>query len=143
MKKVVIKNNFGSVISQAELDDPMPWIGENQSVNAWGLPERWQEEFKSGESPQWVKQYDPQDVIGREERDIGGKGILSTWVKLRADYTIEITDITYENDLKNCLAKRIAEYPTIDEFMDAFFDGGMDDLIQRRLDIKSKYPLPE
>lgn len=36
--------------------------------------------------------------------------------------------------------KRRAEYPTAEEFMDAYFDGGLDSLKEKRMKIKKKYP---
>lgn len=66
-------------------------------------------------------------------------------VKLRAEYTIEIIDISAEAALAECLAKRKAEYPTAEEFLNVFFDGGESGLASlhaKRLEIKAKYPKP-
>jgi hypothetical protein len=66
-------------------------------------------------------------------------------VKLRAEYTIEIIDISAETALAECLAKRKAEYPSAEEFLNAFFDGGeagLASLHAKRLEIKAKYPKP-
>lgn len=62
-----------------------------------------------------------------------------------ADYTVEITDISQEYALQQCLENRKAEYPTPEEFMNAFFDGGeiaVQELQNKRLQIKAKYPKP-
>jgi hypothetical protein len=66
-------------------------------------------------------------------------------VKLRAEYTVEIIDISAETALAECLAKRKAEYPTAEEFLNVFFDGGeagLASLHAKRLEIKAKYPKP-
>jgi hypothetical protein len=66
-------------------------------------------------------------------------------VKLKAEYTIEIVDISQEHALQECIANRKAEYPTMEEFLNVFFDGkeeAMQELHARRLAIKNKYPKP-
>lgn len=71
--------------------------------------------------------------------------VTEEWVKLRADYTIEIVDITAEHQLAEVLAKRKAEYPSAEEFLNAYFDGGdaaVQELNAKRLAIKAKYPKP-
>lgn len=78
----------------------------------------------------------------RPELDAEGN---PTGVMLPAEYTVEITDITAEHDLKECLKNRKAEYPTPEEFMNAFFDGGdqaVAELQVKRLAVKAKYPKP-
>lgn len=62
-----------------------------------------------------------------------------------ADYTVEITDITYEYQLQECIANRKAEYPTMEQFLNAYFDGGesaVQALQAQRLAVKQKYPKP-
>jgi len=59
------------------------------------------------------------------------------------EYTVEIIDISAEHALQQTLAARKAEYPSAEEFLNAFFDGGdeaLEALRQRRLAIKAKYP---
>ena len=65
------------------------------------------------------------------------------WVKLKAEYTVSIEDITQEHNLQQVIMKRKAEYPSAEEFMNAFFDGGdqaLAALQEKRLLIKQKYP---
>lgn len=62
-----------------------------------------------------------------------------------AEYTVEIEDISAQVALENCMAARKAEYPTPEEFLNAFFDGGDEAvaaLQAKRLAIKQKYPKP-
>ena len=144
MKKVTIKNRAGIQTHGAEMEDPSAWIAQCEAVNAWGKPERWQPE-KNGDSSPLIPSYDLDDVIDSEDRMDLVTGELVHWVKLRAEYTIEIEDITYEHDLAECIANRVSEYPRPEEFMNAFFDGGqdaLDELQALRLAIKAKYPKP-
>jgi len=145
MKRISIKNKAGIETNWLEVEDPAPRIAEWVEKNTWGLPERWQPE-KNGDSSPLVPSYDPADVIGSEDRPDPVSGDLIHWVKLRADYTIEITDITYESDLDLCIKQRLKEYPSPEAFMNAFFDGdqaaNIEAMKQARLEIKSKYPKP-
>ena len=78
----------------------------------------------------------------RPELDAEGN---PTGVMLPAEYTVEITDITAEHELKECIKKRKAEYPSPEEFMNAYFDGGeaaLQALNTARLAVKQKYPKP-
>ena len=73
--------------------------------------------------------------------ELVASGILGN----ESEYTIEVTDISYEHDLAQCLAARKAAYPTPEEFLNAFFDGGQDALNllqQKRLEVKAAHPKP-
>jgi hypothetical protein len=103
-----------------------------------------------GKSARWVlhkdepmaEPYDDADVLEEKvESDIDG--VPHKYVKLKAEYTIEIEDITAQYELEQIIAKRKAEYPTAEEFLNAYFDGGeaaLTALQEKRLAIKSKYP---
>jgi hypothetical protein len=72
-------------------------------------------------------------------------GVYEHKVKLKAEYTIEIEDISFEYELNEVISKRKSEYPTMEEFMNAYFDGGeiaVQELQNKRLRIKAKYPKP-
>lgn len=115
MKKVII--NISGQIREFMAEDPTDHIAMCVGQNVWGLPER-------------------------EELDQDGN---PTGVMLPAEYTVEITDITAEHELSEVISKRVSEYPTPAEFMNAFFDGGetaLADLQAKRLAIKQKYPKP-
>lgn len=61
------------------------------------------------------------------------------------EYTVEITDISAEYALMECISKRKSEYPSAEEFLNAFFDGGeaaLAELQAKRLLVKAKYPKP-
>lgn len=121
MKKVIIKNNSGIQTHGAELEDPMSWITDCISMNAWGKPERWvphrDEQVLFGK-----EEYDDSDVIDeRQVEIIPGKpfepaipavyeagvlirdeipespekpAVMQKQVKLKAEYLVEIVDIT-------------------------------------------------
>lgn len=60
-------------------------------------------------------------------------------------YTVEIVDVTEEHQLSETIKKRKSEYPSAEDFLNAFFDGGdeaLEALRQKRLEIKAKYPKP-
>ena len=158
MKKITIKNLVGIQTHGAEMQDPTAWIAECVSVNAWGKTER----YVLHKDEPMAEPYDEADVL--EERivvdaeaipevlDESGAIIEEAIpakkhkeVRLRAEYSIEIEDITAEHELAECLRKRKLEYPTPEQFMNAFFDGGdqaLQDLRDLRLLIKGKYPKP-
>jgi hypothetical protein len=117
MKKVIIKNLAGVQTNGAEMEDPTAWIAECVASNVWGLPER----------PELDAEGNPTGNI------------------LPAEYTVEITDISTEHALAECISKRKSEYPSAEEFLNAFFDGGevaLAELQAKRLLVKAKYPKP-
>jgi hypothetical protein len=60
-------------------------------------------------------------------------------------YSVEVVDISHEHALEECIAARKAAYPTPEEFMNAFFDGGeqaIEIMRQVRLTIKAAHPKP-
>jgi hypothetical protein len=154
MKRISIKNKNDIETHWLEIEDETALIQEWVQSNAFGLPERTVP--KSAD-------YDPADVL--EEIDIlmtpaidevlneSGEvvqeaipAVTFKMVKLRAEYSIEISDISAEHALKECLSKRKAEYPSPEEFMNAYFDGGEAALVElqaKRLAVKVKYPKPQ
>jgi hypothetical protein len=141
MKKVTIKNKLGIAGWGAEMADPTAWIAECVASCAWGKPERWVLHKDEAAS---LEAYDDADVLEEEMRDTL-EGVAQKWVKLKAEYTVEIEDITAQHALAEVIAKRVAEYPSAEEFLNAFFDGGqsaLDALQAARLAVKAKYPKP-
>lgn len=117
MKKVIVKNLEGIEIGFVQIEDAQPWIDAGVGQNVWGLPER-------------------------PEMDAEGN---PTGVMLPAEYTVEVVDISHEHALEQCIAARKAAYPTPEEFMNAFFDGGeqaIEIMRQVRLTIKAAHPKP-
>jgi hypothetical protein len=140
MKSVIIKNKQGIQIAQAAIEDPVDWIAEGVAGNWWGKPER----LVPHKDEPLAEPYDDADVL--EERIITDDlGQDKKFVKLQAEYTIHVEDISSQYALEQVLAKRKAEYPGAEEFLNAYFDGGPDALgvlQMKRLQIKAKYPKP-
>lgn len=142
MKKVIIKNKQEVNTHGAEMLDPTEWIAYCVANNSWGLPERIVDDVEGN--------YDPADVLEHietvvEEATEEVPAVIKKQVKLKAEYIIEIVDISQEHALKECIANRKAEYPTMEEFLNAYFDGGevaVQELQAKRLAIKAKYPKP-
>ena len=107
-----------------------------------------------GKSERWILQnsepYEPSDVLQTEERISDNTGESTSWVLLKADYTIEIIDLDqdYEWLLSECHRKRREEYPPLSELGDALYwkengDPSKYDLYIKKCDeVKKKYPLP-
>jgi hypothetical protein len=117
MKKVIIKNLEGTEINWFQADNPEVILAECEASKAFGLPER----------PELDAEGNPTGNI------------------LPAEYTVEITDISAEHALEECISKRKSEYPSAEEFLNAFFDGGeaaLAELQAKRLLVKAKYPKP-
>jgi hypothetical protein len=153
MKRINIKNNQGMIISMTEMMEHESWLQGCIVSNCWGHSERWVHENEP---------HDPMDII--EERIIEDSPaiqevtnesgeIVQPFVpsvshkefKLKAEYTVEITDISQEYALQECIQKRKSEYPSPEEFMNAYFDGGeqaVAELQAKRLAVKAKYPKP-
>ena len=109
MKKVSIKNKMGIIGWEATMEDPTEWIANLLAVNYWGLPERW----VLHKDELMAQVYDEADVLEEHivedipaipaELDENGNVIKEEIpakthkeVKLRAEYSIEIVDITDE-----------------------------------------------
>lgn len=136
MKKVIVKNISGIQTHGAEMEDPQMWIDSCIKQNLWGKPERWV--LHKDES--MSEAYDETDVLEEKIEEHDARSVKM--VKLKAEYTIEIEDISKEHELREVIAKRVAEYPSAAEFLNAYFDGGLDLLREKRLAVKAKYPKP-
>jgi hypothetical protein len=153
MKKVTIKNKLGVAGWGVEMADPTAWIAECVASCAWGKPERWVLHKDEAAS---LEAYDEADVLEEKVEEVPHSLVVSEdgqsqivqsqkWVKLKAEYTVEIEDITAQHALAEVIAKRVAEYPSAEEFLNAYFDGGqaaLDALQAARLAVKAKYPKP-
>lgn len=143
MKKITVKTKLCPDGFVEKLDDQKAelFVAESIQYDSWGKPERWvlhKDEAASREA------YDDADVL-EEETVESTVEAPKKMVKLKAEYVVEIEDITAQHALAEVIAKRVAEYPSAEEFLNAFFDGGqsaLDALQAARLAIKAKYPKP-
>ena len=138
MFKITVTNKSGDILSIVETNAPDAFITDNIDKNSWGKPERWVSD---------QERYDINDVIDSRESVYVEDGQLKSnrEVLLRSEYVIDTIDITYDYELDLCLQQRIAEYPGLGEFLNAYFDGGqsaLDALKANRLAVKQKYPKP-
>lgn len=140
MKRIIIKNMSGIQTHGAEMLDPTEWIKQCESISAWGKPERWVLHKDESMAESYGEAYDEADVLEEKIEEHDARSVKM--VKLKAEYTIDIEDISQEHALREVIAKRVAEYPTPAEFLNAFFDGGLEALREKRLEIKAKYPKP-
>lgn len=112
MKNVRIYNKQNQIISDKNVYEyPTEFTEFNVSINAWGKPIRWvrawvEKEFAYDEQTnpeaKWFpdEEYDEADVLRTEVRLTGNvipdtdpiEREPETWVELKAEYTIEITD---------------------------------------------------
>jgi hypothetical protein len=152
--KIISKDNLNQAEyfgDESMLPEIYGWLAPE-----FGLPERWVPHKDEG------GEYDEADVLDErivelspaidavvnDANEIVQEAIPAKTrkeVKLRAEYAVEIIDISAQVALENCMAARKAEYPTPEEFMNAFFDGGesaVAALQAKRLAIKQKYPKP-
>lgn len=136
MKRITIKNLDGIQIAGAEMLDPSQWLADGIAGNWWGKPER---RVLHKDEPM-SEAYDEADVLEEKTEEHEMRSVRM--VKLKAEYTIEIEDISKEHELREVIAKRIAEYPSAADFLNAFFDGGLEELREKRLAVKAKYPKP-
>jgi hypothetical protein len=105
--KLVKITRINGAISIGKMEDPTAWIAECVAVNAWGKPERW---VLHKDEPM-AEEYDDADVLEEiiEEVSPAVEAVLDDqgvevspsipavtqkWVKLKAEYTVEIEDVT-------------------------------------------------
>jgi len=154
MKKITVKTKLCPDGFVEKLDDQKAelFVAESIQYDSWGKPERW---VLHKDEP-FAESYDEADVLEEKVEEVphsvvasedGESQIVQTqkWVKLKAEYTVEIEDITAQHELEQVIAKRKAEYPSAEEFLNAYFDGGqaaLDALQAARLAVKAKYPKP-
>jgi len=139
MKRIQISNKYGQQFGAA-IEDPSEWIAKGIEGNWWGKPER----LVPHKDAPGAESYAEEDVL-EEKIVIDDLGVEKKFVKLKAEYTIEIEDISSQYALEQVIMKRKLEYPSSEEFMNAYFDGGPEALgvlQMKRLEIKTKYPKP-
>ena len=120
MKKVTIKNLAGIQTHGAEMEDPTAWIAECVAQNAWGKPERWQ----LHKDEPMAEAYDDADVL-EEKTEQDGFGLTQKWVKLKAQYTIEIEDITAQVAQEAINAEALAYLASTDWLIIREVDAGV------------------
>ena len=142
MKKVKVINHKNNSMYGAESPNPEEWINDCVTNNYWGKSERW---IVENSEP-----YEESDVIDKELIINEDTGDTKTMVLLKADYTIEIIDLEKDYDylLSECIRKRKAEYPPVEELANALFwkeqgePAKYEEYMKKCEEIKTKYPKP-
>lgn len=138
MKKVIVKNLAGEQTNGAEMLDPTQWIADCVASNVWGLPERWVPHKDEGGSyddadviderlaeivpgvplkPAKPAVYDNGNLISEAQPEVPEvPAVLQKQVKLRAEYTIEIEDITAQLEQER-INKEALEYLASTDWM--------------------------
>jgi hypothetical protein len=144
MQKITVIKKDGTLAAMFQAES----IGEQEALNSihhfWGKPERW---VLHKDEPM-AEAYDDADVLEEEMHDLDG--VAQKFVKLKAEYSIEIIDLDQDPEylLQQCHAKRQAEYPFLGEFADAFVkiqngdSSQMEAYVAACMGVKAKYPNP-
>lgn len=120
MKKVIIKNKQGIIGWGSEMLDPTQWIADCIASNAWGKPERW---VLHKDEPM-AEAYDEADVL--EERIVDGlDGTSHKEVKLKAEYLVEIEDISAQVEQERINAEALAYLASTDWMVLRSIDNGI------------------
>ena len=119
MKKVIVKHN-GIEIGNAIIEDD----------KAQEMADIYKDNYKI---------FEPYEVIDENKNPTG--------VFVYPEHSVEVVDLSQDYDFlfAECIKNRIQEYPSPAEFMNVYFDGGsqaIEQLQQKRLEIKAKYPKP-
>ena len=102
MKKVIVTRKNGSTAG-AEMADPTQWIADCVAGNVWGKPERIVDNIEGTYDPADVLENIDELVSPAVEEVVDENGVVTIsaspavfkkMVKLKAEYTIEIIDIT-------------------------------------------------
>jgi hypothetical protein len=120
MKKFIVTKKDGSLAALFQAHS----ISEQESLNSvhhfWGLPERWV--LHKDES--MAEAYDEADVLEEEMRDTLD-GVAQKWVKLKAEYTVEIEDITAQVAQEAINAEALAYLASTDWLIIREVDAGV------------------
>jgi hypothetical protein len=149
MKKVTIKNLTGVQTHGAEMLDPTQWIADCIASNVWGLPERNLPVSANFDEADVVERFDIEmsPAIAEVVNDAGEivqeaiPAVTVPMVKLRAEYTIEILDITAQVAQEKTNAEALAYLASTDWMVIREIDAGIvcpEDVKLARAEARSK-----
>ena len=147
MKKVIIKNLAGQQTHGAEMLDPTAWLADGVANNWWGKPERWVPHKDEG------GEYDEADVLDERIVELspaqplipeqpavyeGGSlvseavpmipevpAVTQKQVKLRAEYSVQIEDISQQLEQERINAEALAFLLSTDWLIIRELDSGI------------------
>lgn len=153
MKKVIVTRKNGS-LSGAEMLDPQAWIADGIAGNWWGKPERWvlhkDEPMAEGYDEadvleeRIVEDYPAIDAVMNDSGAIVQEAIPARThreVKLRAEYTVEVVDITEAVALEKLSTEALRYLESTDWYIIRELDAGVPcpvEVKQARAEARSK-----
>ena len=156
MKQITVKNADGVLMGIVKMEDPTAWIAECVAADVWGKKERLIPQDEPHELADVLEEVDvvvsPEiPAVMNEAGEVEQEAIpavVKKHVKLRAEYSVEIVDVSAEHALHECHRKRQMEYPSLGEFADAFVKmqsgdpSQMEAYVAACLAVKAKHPKP-
>jgi hypothetical protein len=133
MKKVIIKNKEGQHTHGAEMLDPQAWIADGIAGNWWGKPERVVPKSADYDVADVLEEFDHVvnpaiDEVVNESGEVVQEAIPAvtvTMVKLKAEYTIEVLDITAQVEQEKTNAEALAYLASTDWLVIREMDAGV------------------
>lgn len=116
MKKIKVTEKSGASIEYRGDESLLQRLTEL----GHGLPERW---VLHKDEPM-AQAYDDADVLEEEMRD-GSEGVSQKWVKLKAEYTVEVTDISAQVAQEAINAEALAYLASTDWLVIREVDAGI------------------
>jgi len=159
MKNIRIRDKQNKIISDLNhYENENDFLDLIISTNYFGKSERW---VLQNSEP-----YETSDILETEERkksytvseinELGHtveviKEEIEVWVKLKADYSIEIIDLSQDYNwlLEQCHAQRRAAYPPLADFADALYwkeqgdSSKLESYLKACEEVKKRFPLPK
>jgi hypothetical protein len=136
MKKLIVRNFSGEIIDLRTGDDFSKIIEKQKQRMIWGKPERW----VLHKDEQGAEPYEEADVL-EEETVESTDGPAQKMVKLKAQYTIEIEDITAQVAQEAINAEALAYLASTDWLIIREVDAGVpcpEDIKQKRAEARAK-----
>ncbi len=133
MKKIIIKNKEGQQTHGAEMLDPQAWIADGVAGNWWGKPERVVPKSADYDVADVLEEFDyvvnpAIDEVVNESGEVVQEAIpavMVTMVKLKAEYTIEVLDITAQVEQEKTNAEALAYLASTDWLVIREMDAGV------------------
>lgn len=164
MYKVNILNELNGRIWEAKfktIEERDIWIENHRAKNTWGMDERWVQESiidpkllsrEIERETRLIREAKPErqtpilDDNGIETGSFTTQPatpeINEVYIKIKSDYLVSFTNLNEDPEFtyKQVVNERVKEYPSVSEFVEAFFDGGLDEYLDKRIAVKNKYP---
>lgn len=121
MKKIKITHKHNPIGWEEKLADSeaQAWVDQMIQAQAFGKPERWQ----LHKDEPMAEAYDEADVL--EEKTEQVDGVDHKWVKLKAEYTVEVEDITAQVAQQAVNAEALAYLASTDWLIIREVDAGV------------------